>query len=62
MKSLPDDLKCEAPLWRIVLSGAATWTELKTTWSFLDVHAALAMLEFKSEIENIMMPKIESKL
>lgn len=58
METLPEELLFEADLWRLVMKGTASWTELNTTWSFLDVQAALSFLNLQSAIEEILMPKI----
>lgn len=58
MISFPEELIFEADLWKLVLKGIATWTELQTTWSFQDVQTAITFMELQSSIEDIMMPKI----
>lgn len=52
-------------IWRLITEGVATRQEINETYTFMDIHEALAVLEFKSEVEaaisEITMPKTETK-
>jgi len=49
------------PVWRIVLSGIATLTEIDTQWSMIDVIQANEMLDIRDELEAKQMEKARQK-
>jgi hypothetical protein len=52
-------------VWRLITEGVATKKEINEEWTFTDIMEALAVLDFKSEVERaiseITMPKVETK-
>jgi hypothetical protein len=51
------------PVWRLITEGVATKKEINEEWTFMDIMEAIAVLDFKSEVERaiseITMPKVE---
>lgn len=59
MTRVDHDLLSEWELWRIILKGIATYSELQTNaWSFDDVLKANDVLDIKEAIEAAFMPKL----
>lgn len=44
-------------MWRLVIDSVATLNELHTTWSLDDVLKANALLDMRSDLESISIPK-----
>lgn len=62
---LDESLLARLPVWRLITEGVATKKEINEEWSLVDIMEALAVLDFKSEVERaiseITMPKAETK-
>lgn len=61
--ALDESLLARLPVWRLITEGVATKKEINDEWTFVDIMEALAVLDFKSEVERaiteITMPKVD---
>jgi len=47
-------------IWRLVMAEKATFAEIETHWSLLDVYRATMALDFQMALEHAAVPKTTS--
>lgn len=50
---IPDYVREREDVWRIVVAGMATLTEIETTWTLCDVWDASVVLDIREDAERL---------